>query len=888
MTHESSATSPQKTSVRYRITASISGAPKMYVLNEKQSVRVGSAETCEITIAEPDIAPYHLVIVRNEDQVVVRPLVARRNVWLDKEPLGGEEGQWQLGQELLIGTSVLKLTQEDDAPAPPADYASGAPIMLERVDTGVIAIEPGRESAIDLVVENTSSIEQDVQFKVIDCQAGMWRFEPPTISLRPAENDKVRLYLTLPRQTLNGAGSSHFTVQSQTLGSSQWMTLTRIAYDLRPFYEPPRLTLNPRRQSVTSIESISWLPPQFRAATARFTISITNRSNHPEHYDVKLSADPELHCQPDWQTRQVIEKGETETISFQVTAPMEMVEDRQRYRFAVVVQAQSKQSELVREEGAVELVRPLALLGDGLRRVAPLVLGVFMLLLLVAAGSVLLRMSPPSQLGAPTPSTDSVAQAPSVPPDSSATAEAILALAQAAAAKTNEAMASASAPIQTTQASLDARAAELRDTEAALVARNQLDNVATVIAAQAQATLAQLQATEEVRNRQLAALRSTSGVAQQTQRALQSATPQPPEPTQPTAAPAVAAVETPVPEVRQVELTGAPEGTFVAGAPLPPIVVRLLDRQKQPALVNVPIKLTLLCQSGCPAEAARLNGDTTVLAQEGVAEFEGLSVQKTGTYKIEARGGGRGQMSGNFTVAAGQATQLAFIDVKKIDPTNEPFTLNIQVEARDSFGNVDTNFGAAGSQVKMELFEVYPAPSESPIPVMFTAPLRFITGTLSATASIVVTDAERYYQFRIRVVEVLNEVSPALSRLFKARGGGSPDFLYPARLPGAPDTPTLEAPTELPAPLPPTPTDAPAQPTPSVIESPPPVPSIGIPLPPTATDAATPLPPHTPAPPTETPAPESSSTSETEPTPALSAAPLESAGVADGATVGEL
>ena len=105
--------------------------------------------------------------------------------------------------------------------------------------------------------------------------------------------------------------------------------------------------------------------------------------------------------------------------------------------------------------------------------------------------------------------------------------------------------------------------------------------------------------------------------------------------------------------------------------------------------------VTLGITSGTGTPGATLSGTKTVAAVAGVATFSGLSIDKSGIYKLDATDTPdlvTAATSGFFTINPGTATHLVFA-VQPSDVTqNGVMTPQVEVRALDALGNLATGF----------------------------------------------------------------------------------------------------------------------------------------------------------------------------------------------------
>jgi hypothetical protein len=105
--------------------------------------------------------------------------------------------------------------------------------------------------------------------------------------------------------------------------------------------------------------------------------------------------------------------------------------------------------------------------------------------------------------------------------------------------------------------------------------------------------------------------------------------------------------------------------------------------------------VTLAITNGTGTPSATLTGTKTVAAVAGVATFSGLSIDKSGIYKLDATDipdAVTAATSGFFTISSGTADHLVFA-VQPSDVTqNGVITPQVEVRALDALGNLATAF----------------------------------------------------------------------------------------------------------------------------------------------------------------------------------------------------
>ena len=128
-----------------------------------------------------------------------------------------------------------------------------------------------------------------------------------------------------------------------------------------------------------------------------------------------------------------------------------------------------------------------------------------------------------------------------------------------------------------------------------------------------------------------------------------------------------------------------------AGAALTPAVeVVVLDAQGNVADVDEDVSVEL---AGGPSGAV-LEGNTTVQADDGVARFSSLELDKAGTgYRLRAEAAGlEPATSESFDIEAGPAQSLAFVVQPPNGTAGATLSPAVRVALTDAFGNPATNF----------------------------------------------------------------------------------------------------------------------------------------------------------------------------------------------------
>ncbi|HLB38078.1 MAG TPA: hypothetical protein VJL31_16015, partial [Gemmatimonadales bacterium] len=104
--------------------------------------------------------------------------------------------------------------------------------------------------------------------------------------------------------------------------------------------------------------------------------------------------------------------------------------------------------------------------------------------------------------------------------------------------------------------------------------------------------------------------------------------------------------------------------------------------------------VTVAIASGTGTAGAALAGTLTVPLQSGVSRFTDLSIAQPGTgYRLAATAAGlTPATSAAFSIAAGPAAELVFVQQPTNTASGEPITPALEVTARDADGNVATSF----------------------------------------------------------------------------------------------------------------------------------------------------------------------------------------------------
>lgn len=136
-----------------------------------------------------------------------------------------------------------------------------------------------------------------------------------------------------------------------------------------------------------------------------------------------------------------------------------------------------------------------------------------------------------------------------------------------------------------------------------------------------------------------------------------------------------------------------PTGTTAGITIAPAVQIEVLDAfSNRIATANNSVTIALLNAGG-----ATLSGTTSKAAAAGVATFNDLSVDQSGSsYRLRATSSGLvPDTSVSFAVTPGAATQLVFTTQPSNTAAGSPITPAVQVTARDSLGNTDTSFTGA-------------------------------------------------------------------------------------------------------------------------------------------------------------------------------------------------
>lgn len=137
-------------------------------------------------------------------------------------------------------------------------------------------------------------------------------------------------------------------------------------------------------------------------------------------------------------------------------------------------------------------------------------------------------------------------------------------------------------------------------------------------------------------------------------------------------------------------------GGATAGAPIPAFQVAARDAAGNTVSGFTGV-VTVALTVGSGAGGATLSGTTAVVATAGVATFSDLTIDRRGTgYTLAASAPGlAGATCLPFAVGAGAATQLVFTVAPSTVTAGATITPQIEVAARDAFGNLADDFTGA-------------------------------------------------------------------------------------------------------------------------------------------------------------------------------------------------
>ena len=132
-----------------------------------------------------------------------------------------------------------------------------------------------------------------------------------------------------------------------------------------------------------------------------------------------------------------------------------------------------------------------------------------------------------------------------------------------------------------------------------------------------------------------------------------------------------------------------------AGASTIGVTVEARDASGQPATSFNGSTVTLAITAGTGAPGATLGGTTTAVASGATATFAGLSIDKSGIYKLTATDNPDGvtaATSGFFTISPDVATHLVYTVQPSTTGANLPISPQIELTALDANDNVATSF----------------------------------------------------------------------------------------------------------------------------------------------------------------------------------------------------
>ena len=127
--------------------------------------------------------------------------------------------------------------------------------------------------------------------------------------------------------------------------------------------------------------------------------------------------------------------------------------------------------------------------------------------------------------------------------------------------------------------------------------------------------------------------------------------------------------------------TVQPTGAVSTVAMTPAVQVSVVDSQG-----NVVTTSTVSIQLTLPSGTGTLSGTATASAVAGVATFAGLSVDKVGTYMLNASAGALAGTSNSFTITAGPASKLVILGTPLTLPALNCSAARV-VELQDAGGN---------------------------------------------------------------------------------------------------------------------------------------------------------------------------------------------------------
>lgn len=111
----------------------------------------------------------------------------------------------------------------------------GASISLT---TPAVAVEPGREAAIEFRLRNTGSVVDEFTLDVLGDAAGWAAVEPPTVSLFPGAEEAGRIVFRPPRVWTVPAGPLPFGLRARSREDPAGSSVEEGTVDVAPFSEP--------------------------------------------------------------------------------------------------------------------------------------------------------------------------------------------------------------------------------------------------------------------------------------------------------------------------------------------------------------------------------------------------------------------------------------------------------------------------------------------------------------------------------------------------------------------------------------------------------------------------------------------------------------------------
>ncbi|HEY7685935.1 MAG TPA: hypothetical protein VH833_07525, partial [Gemmatimonadales bacterium] len=146
------------------------------------------------------------------------------------------------------------------------------------------------------------------------------------------------------------------------------------------------------------------------------------------------------------------------------------------------------------------------------------------------------------------------------------------------------------------------------------------------------------------------------------------------------------------PEATQLGFSISP-GTIEAGATIAEVEVEVQDQDGDP-FTDFSGSVTLEIAAGTGTSGATLSGTTTLALTDGVATFDDLSIDKSGTgFRLTATTNGLAAgTSASFTVTAGPPAQLAFTAQPTTETAGATISPAVRVTAQDALGNPVPSF----------------------------------------------------------------------------------------------------------------------------------------------------------------------------------------------------